>query len=345
MSNCLQIDKELCSFLSKAKSEALLTYHEPSKASYIVIAKDGVKIVKLPGVELDTGVTIMIPEKIASNLVPGFYSISYDKDKIALACFNSEKMLGKDLQVAYTLPHSLTSLSIKDYLSVINNKNYISGIIPKDILILYSIVGNVSTTTSKAIEFGKGIAYMSAPDVKVVMTGLKNGYDYTITNTKMWFLQMFGAHNIQVTSIENKMALKTMGADGRTEYFFIFSKLRTSNPPNLALLDRMGPVYVTQLSVSSLGNVLAGLVKNKHNPARVVFSPNGSASLTQEKSTIIVPLNVTSISNVQFSIDADLLKRCISKIGSKCIFKVFPNNNFELSNKSISVIGGCEIVR
>ena len=345
MMDCLHVTEQLSAFLGKVASTAIVTFDAATNCTYMLLFKDGLKVVKIKGDVLDGIGNVIIPQSIASHMIPGFYSFFETEDDVVMFCYKSVRQKEEELMVSYKMPKSAVSHTLHDYLPILNSPNYVDSSLPNELLTLYSIVGNVSSVTNKAIEFGSGIAYMSSPGVKVVLSNVKLTQEFMLVSTKFWFLTMFGTKNIDVAVKDNNLSFRARGEGNDITFYMVFPKIKTSNTPNIKRLLDMTPVYTTKLQVGTLNILLSGLIKNKHNPARIEFGTEGAAILRQDNSSVIVPLHSSSLTPVPFSIDADLLKRCVSRIGKDCVLRVYPNNNFLLEAGNIRIIGGCQLVQ
>lgn len=345
MMDFLHVSEQLAQFLAKVSCTTIVVYDDTTKSTYLLLFKNGLNVVKIAGDSLGGIESVVIPQSIASHIIPGFYEFLETEEDVVMFGYSKVRRKEEDLIVSYKMPKSAVSHTLRDYTEIINKADYLDNTLPNDLLSLYSVVGKISSVTNKAIEFGNGVAYMSSPNVKVILSNVKLTQEFMLVSSKFWFLTMFGINNISVASKGNTLSFRVKGDSGDVFYYMIFPKLRTSRTPDLSRLLSLTPVYTTKLRVDTLNILLAGLMKNKHNPAKIEFGTEGAAILRQDNSSIIVPLNVTSLTPVPFTIDADLLKRCVSRLGKECVMRVYPNNNFLLESGNLRVIGGCQLVQ
>ena len=341
MSNRLHMPEAVCKFLSGLNSDALLHYDKLTNTTYIFCMVDGIKVVALRGVKPPWDGDLLLPAQITVNLRAGYYSVMEHQDYKLIQVFTSDES-DAGIAIMYNLYHNITYIRPADLLPLLTNSNYLSKVIPDEIIIMYSIVSQIGSTINRAIEIRDGMAYMNAKGVNVVIKDLAHSnISFSLTKGKMNFINMFKPSTIKVR-VDGKQVVLRHDATSSLSFYSIFGRMTTSSPPNLKVLDKQEPVFTSQATFTSLFNMLASIKENKHIPLVLRVSTDGICSVRQGLVDTIIPVAMANKPTIGFSVDACTFKKCIAKIKSVCTFSVY-RDKFTIEAGKLLIVGEVSI--
>lgn len=341
MSSLLHMPDGVCKFLGKLASDALIHYDPLTKSTYIFCMTDGVKVVTMRNVKPPWDGDLLLPSQVTSNLKPGYYNVVDRQDyKLVQVYTSADGESG--LSIMYNLYPNISYIRPAEYVSLLTNSNYLSRVIPDEIIDMYSIVSQVGSTINRAIEIRDGMAYMNAKGVNVVIRDLThNNVAFSLTKGKMQFINLFKPSNIKVR-VDGKQVVLRHDSSGGISYFSIFGKMTTSSPPNLKVLDRQEPIFTSQATFTTLYSMLATLKENKHIPLILRVDTSGLCSVRQGLVDTILPVAMANRPTVAFSVDACTFKKCIAKVREVCTFSVY-KDKFTIEAGKLLIVGEVRI--
>ena len=336
----LLLTESMCKFLSSLHADTLITYDRLSDSTYIIVAVDGVKAIRLQGVNPRWSEPLVLPAQITSNLQPGYYEIEQQEGFKLLKVFATEDT--DNFSVIYRLYPNTHYLRATDYIPILTAGGYLPNVIPREILHMYSVVTQIGSTINKAVEFSEGKAYMSAKDVKVVLRGLQHtNVNFSLTKNKMSFLTQFGVQNISVLFRDNTVSLKYKESE-TVSFYSIFGKMTTSTVPKIEILEKREPLYTTMMDVRKLQSLLTTAKENKNLQIMLDFNVSGMCSIKQGTVITFIPMPVEVLPTVNFSIDAITFKKCVAKFKAPVLFKLY-KETFTIEYGNMIIIGGARI--
>lgn len=326
----IHLDAKDISFISKFTHTAL--WQQDANGLCIVSPKSGARVLKkhLQGL---APIKVNIPEALLLQLTPGYYDFEETAEYTVMSVYMSAT--GDSPNVAFRVENSLQAENFDEYIRLASADGYDSSIPAKALLTMYSVITSTNSALAHTIEFSKGLAYFSSPQIVCVLNKeIADRNDFAINKDNMWFLSF--ANNPKMLLTSTYVCLRDVMQD--TIYCTIFYKLKIGNVPPIERLQNLTPLQSRNVNLTHFASILQRIKTDRHNPPKIVFKKNGFAIIKLHGITTVIP---TEAQQIDFAIDAMTFKNIAMKVSGTATLTLYPRQ-FSLKNKDLTIVGRWE---